>query len=486
MSETRTLLWLHENFVSARQGGNSRATLGLAALLEAGWQVDLICTTRSYLGETYGDGEAVVEQDGGLRIHRLAAGPRTSRARQYIHFCREALRYAATLRRPDLIFTSSPSLPQVAPALWLASRHRLPLVLEVRDLWPAFLEQGGLLRSPLLLAAMRLLEDLAYRRADQVVAVSPAFSPYLHSMDIDELRLSIAPTGADPSLLNTTDTTGQDWRTRNGFEDAFLILYAGSFNSFYGVDLLVAAIDASAGQPIHWLLAGAGEEEEAIKACTQRNHHAHYLGLLPKTELLPAIAAADLGISIHAPWPLLETTLSGKLFDYLAAGTPILNLAPGLMAEVIQQAGSGWQCRRDPEELLEHITRIAAMPAADRSAIGRNGREWLRSNMHGSASARRVAASVEKAYTTPRADGLMEFASAVWGATLALVGDRSRHNLNALYGEMHRTETIQAALELFLDNPVGEPSRQLKVPELLGGTGLKGKQVKESEREDGY
>ena len=109
MSGTRTILWLHENFVSARQGGNSRATLGLSALLEAGWQIDLICTTRSYLGETYGDGEALVERDGGLRIHRLAAGTRKSRARQYIHFCREALRYAATLPRPDLIFTSSPS-----------------------------------------------------------------------------------------------------------------------------------------------------------------------------------------------------------------------------------------------------------------------------------------------------------------------------------------------------------------------------------------
>ena len=115
MTESRRLLWLHENFVSARQGGNSRATLGLAALLEAGWQVDLICTTRSYLGETYGDGMARVERDGGLRIHRLDAGNQRSRSQQYIHFCREALRYTSTLPTPDLIFTSSPSLPQGRP-----------------------------------------------------------------------------------------------------------------------------------------------------------------------------------------------------------------------------------------------------------------------------------------------------------------------------------------------------------------------------------
>jgi hypothetical protein len=226
------------------------------------------------------------------------------------------------------------------------------------------------------------------------------------------------------------------------------------------------------------LLAGAGEREESIKACAERNQHAHYLGLLPKTELLPALAAADLGISIHAPRPLLETTLSGKLFDYLAAGVPVLNLAPGLMAEVVRQAGSGWQCGRDPHELLEHITRVAAMPAAERSTMGRKGQDWLRTHMHGSTSARRIAASVEKAYTTGKPGGLLGLASSLWGAGLTLAGDRSRGSLHALYGEAHRAETIRASLERFLENPVSEPSTRLEVPELLGGSGRPARQVR--------
>ena len=457
---------MHENFVSARQGGNSRATLGLAALLEAGWQVDLICTTRSYLGETYGDGAAGIEQDGGLRIHRLEPGKRQGRAHQYIHFCRKALRYADTLPRPHLIFTSSPSLPQVAPALWLASRYRLPLVLEVRDLWPAFLEEGGLVRASMLLTALRGLESLAYRRADEVISVSPAFSPYLQAMGITEERLTTAPTGADPILLESNAEMSSDWRKKNRLEEGFLVLYAGSFNRSYGLEVIEQAMDASTEHNIHWLLAGAGEREQEIQACAERNPNVHYLGLMPKNDLRAVLSAVDLGISTHAPWSLLETTISGKLFDYLAAGLPVVNLAPGQMAQIVQLSGAGWQSTRDSSALLEHIVKAAAMPEKQRLAMGRRGQDWLRAHMHGSASARRIAATVDHASKT-QGRGIFDLGLCALGACKDLFSRLHRRSLRRLYGSEQRQETIRSALMSFLESPPGEPERALKVPELL-------------------
>ena len=466
MTASRRLLWLHENFVSARQGGNSRATLGLAALLEAGWQVDLICTTRSYLGETYGKGVVGIEQEGGLRIHRLEPGKRPGRAHQYIHFCRTALRYADTLPCPDLIFTSSPSLPQVAPALWLASRHRLPLVLEVRDLWPAFLEQGGLVRASILLSALRGLESLVYRRADQVISVSPAFSPYLEAMGVPKNKLTTAPTGADPNLLKAEPVIRSRWRAQNQLEDAFLVLYAGSFNRSYGLELIEQAMDASTESNIHWLLAGAGEREEEIQACAERNPNVHYLGLMPKNDLRAVLSAVDLGISTHAPWSLLETTISGKLFDYLAAGLPVVNLAPGQMAQIVQMSGAGWQSTRDSSDLLEHIVEAAAMTAGDRVAMGRKGQDWLRTHMHGSTSARQIAASVDRA-SKAQDRGIFDLGLCALGACKDLFSRLHRRSLRRLYGPEQREKTIRSALTSFLDSPLGEPARELKVPELL-------------------
>lgn len=76
------------------------------------------------------------------------------------------------------IFAST--LLQVAFSAALAARHWAPFVLEVRDLWPAFLVELGLVRSRVVVVeGLGLLEAQAYATADQVVAASPAFSPYL-------------------------------------------------------------------------------------------------------------------------------------------------------------------------------------------------------------------------------------------------------------------------------------------------------------------
>ncbi|MDE0887446.1 MAG: glycosyltransferase family 4 protein [Myxococcota bacterium] len=467
MNEAPTLIWLHENFVSARQGGNSRASLTLAALLEAGWKVELICTTRSYLGASYGDGAAQIEQEGNLRVHRLVASGHTSRPRQYLHFCRSALRYASSLPTPDLVFTSSPSLPQVAPALWLSAWNRLPLVLEVRDLWPAFLEQGLLLQSKPLLAALRGLESLAYRSADQVISVSPAFTPYLESMGVASGCLTIAPTGADPSLLELEQPARSLEKQEMGRRQSLKVLYAGSFNTSYGLEVLEAAIDRSADQGIQWLLAGAGDRRADIKACASRNPHVDFLGLLPKNELRPILKTVDVGISIHAPWPLLETTVSGKLFDYLAAGLPVINLAPGQMAEILQISRGGWQVERDPDHLLTQIARVAQISPSERAAIGLRGQTWLREHMHGAASARRVAAAVDRARRNPKRHGLIGLTTRAIAASFQILSNRSRRKLHEFYGDDVRAETIRNALAGFLEKPASQPERPLTVPRLL-------------------
>jgi len=314
---------------------------------------------------------------------------------------------------------------------------------------------------------MRVLEALAYQRADEVISVSPAFSPYLTAMGVEEKHLTIAPTGADPALLKQTPETARTWRTERGLENAFLVLYAGSFNSSYGLELIESAIDSSAKREVHWLLAGAGERSETIAACAERNSHAHFLGLLPKNELRAVLKSVDLGISTHASWPLLGTTISGKLFDYFSAGVPVINLSPGQMAEIVHISGGGWQSGRDATELLENIAKVASMPQEGRSAVGRKGQEWLSAHMHGTTTARRVAGAVERAWQRGHSQGIFGLAVSLTIACLQLVTNRARRSLRRLYGDDSREKTIRTSLAHFLAEPAGQPDKKLEVPELL-------------------
>jgi len=137
----RRLLWIHQNFVSARQPGNSRPVQVISALLEQGWTVDLITTQTGYLHDDSQpltrQEEVTVEREGELTIHRLRQDASLhSRGRSYVGFLRKTLRYVRRIGPVDMVFASTPPLPQVLLMAAVSVRTRAPLVLEIRDLWP--------------------------------------------------------------------------------------------------------------------------------------------------------------------------------------------------------------------------------------------------------------------------------------------------------------------------------------------------------------
>ncbi len=401
---SRRLLWLHQNFVSAREGGNSRPVHLAAAFLEAGWRVDVVCSQRTYLGDRAGTPTPAVrvDREGALTLHRLPTVVQRApgggeRARSYAAFATRSARYLRTFGGADLVYASTPPLPQVLPSVLAAVRFAAPLVLEVRDLWPAFLVDGGMVRSRPLAQALYGLEAWACRFADHLVAVSPGFEPYLCAV-APGVPLTTAPTGGDPVFRAAEQAAGAAWRRAEGLEDRLVVLYAGSFNRPYrlGTLLEAAARTATRAPQVMWLFAGNGEARPEVARAAARLPNVRYLGSLPKDRLLPALLGADLGLNARAPWPLLDTTITGKLFDYLAAGLPVVSLSGGQTGEILRAAGAGAVAPATPEALAGAVARMARLDPAERHAMGQRGQRWVLRHMAAPDMARRVAEAVEE------------------------------------------------------------------------------------------
>ncbi|MEM7023600.1 MAG: glycosyltransferase [Pseudomonadota bacterium] len=211
--------WVHQNFVASGHAGHARAIYNLSALLERGWAVDLVTPDHSY------QEDASLPQDardqvvsGKLSWHRVAIpnyGP-ARRGRAYLAFLRQAMRLERSLPRPDLVFCSTPPLSQAVSALYSVWRHRVPLVLEVRDLWPAVLVEVGLLRNRFAVGGFAAAESLAYRMAAQIVSTSPGFRPYLEAMGVPPERIVVAPHGAPCWQREHLASQGHAYRRANG------------------------------------------------------------------------------------------------------------------------------------------------------------------------------------------------------------------------------------------------------------------------------
>lgn len=368
------VLFPHQNLVGPRQTGNARGARTIAALLEAGCEVNVVAADRTYLGVPV-QGPRWAEE-GGLRLDRVHLPPDATRGRSYAAFQAGVL--ARQLPRPDVLLATTPPLPGVSVALALAARWRVPLVLEVRDLWPAFLVEGGLLRNGAMIRSMQLLELTALSAAAGVISVSPGFGPYLRIVRKHEPFVAVS--GLDPSFVRPP-------AAKRGA--GFRIAYTGSLHEVYGVGLLAEVAEAGGGFGWSVVVAGAGRQAAAVQNAQGVEFH----GPLPRAQVPALLHAAHAGMNIHAPWPLLATTLTGKLFDYLAAGLPVLEAAGGAMGALVDHLGAGVRCRAGEAGVVEAARWLQHNPR-DAERMGAAGAAALAGPLCADVQARRMARAV--------------------------------------------------------------------------------------------
>lgn len=102
------------------------------------------------------------------------------------------------LDRPDLIIGSSVHLFAAWAGYYLAKRHQVPFVFEVRDLWPQTLVDIGALKDKSLITyLLRRLEKHLYVKANKIISVLPQGSDYMAKLGIAKDKVLYVPNGID-------------------------------------------------------------------------------------------------------------------------------------------------------------------------------------------------------------------------------------------------------------------------------------------------
>jgi glycosyltransferase involved in cell wall biosynthesis len=259
----------------------------------------------------------------------------------------------------------------------LARLKRVSFVLEVRDLWPAFAEEVGVLRNRVLIGASRWLERFLYQHADRIVVNSPGFIEHIRARG--GARIDTVPNGADVGMF-TVEGDGAEFRQAHGLESKFVVLYAGAhgLSNDLGVVLDAAARLQDAPQ-IAIVLLGDGKDKPSLQARAQELELAnvHFVPPLPKAQMTQALAAADACLAILKPVKLYGTVYPNKVFDYMAAGKPVLLAIDGVIRKVVEDAGGGvFVPPGDAAALADAIRNMAADPEPARR-MGAAGRAYV-------------------------------------------------------------------------------------------------------------
>lgn len=251
--------------------------------------------------------------------------------------------------------------------------------------------------------SLRMLELWLYRRACRILVLLPLASRYIVPLGISRERIHWLPNGVDLSQYRATDTPN---RSR---DDCFTLMYFGGHGQANALDNLLQAMFAiqqnSSNPRIILRLIGDGPLKPALMS------HARSIGLanvcfepsVGKSEIPKLATQADaFVISIPNLPNLYRFGVSpNKLFDYFAAGRPII-IAGEVGNNPVTESNAGFCVPPEkPNELAKAVMQMARTPALERHRMGRNAREYVERNHEFSVLAKRMAEMLDSVVVVP-------------------------------------------------------------------------------------
>lgn len=278
----------------------------------------------------------------------------------------------------DVVVVSSPTFFSIFSAWLLAKLKRAPLVLDIRDLWPAIFVELGVLTNPRLIRILERLELWAYHQAARVVLVSDGFHRDLMRRGIPAEKLETIRNGADLDRFTPGGDPAPGRATLGARPGDVLVLYIGAHGISHGLGAVLDAAAKLQGQPVRIALVGEGAERHKLLARLAE------LGLdnvtmrpgVPRDDVPVLLAAADICLVPLRDVPLFSTFIPSKLFEYLSAGKAVIGAVRGETAQILSEAGAVVVEPGDAAALADAIADLADDPQR-RVEMGTAGRQYV-------------------------------------------------------------------------------------------------------------
>lgn len=285
---------------------------------------------------------------------------------------------------PDVIYTSTPDLLTPWRAVPFAKKHKLPCVVEVRDLWPmSIVEYGNISEKNPVIVALYMLEKHIYKKADALVFTMPGGGDYIKDKGWEK-KVSLEKVF---NINNGIDVEAQERQAKeNAFsdpdldDDSFKVIYCGSIRPANNVKLIVdaAKVVEDKHSDIKFLIYGGGTYAEALKNEVKEKGISNivFKGYVDKKYIPYIVSKASLNVLTYKNAKTWKYGGSqNKVFDYMNAGKPILtNIKMG--RSVLAECGCGIEVDTDnAEKFANAIIETYDLPQETRLDMGARGKE---------------------------------------------------------------------------------------------------------------
>ncbi len=278
-----------------------------------------------------------------------------ARIRNHLKLGTNFLKIAArATTQPDLIHVGNVPIALCYAAVKYAKSRDIPVVIDVRDLWPDVYvdllpERLGFMRGPALsvLHMMSFRLKWAFRNATAVSGLTQSYLDWAleragraqHENDA-VFPMSYPAKDATPSAESVVAM-----RQKLGIApDDVLGVYAGNIGYQSDFDTLITATAkiAKTHPQFKCVIAGSGPREAALRAAAAQNDHVIFPGWLEGADIHALLAISTFGFVAYNPVPNYLRNIPNKFPEYLACELAIACGLDGEMGQLTTQTGCGF------------------------------------------------------------------------------------------------------------------------------------------------
>lgn len=259
-------------------------------------------------------------------------GSKISRILSMFEFYRNMKKTAKHFDRPDVIIGSSAHPLAALLAIKLGKKYNSQKIVEIRDLWPESIVVYGLAkRSNLIIKVLYRFEKYLYLHADKIIFLFENAFQYFIERGWDKCvskdKVCYVNNGVDLEEFKS-NCLNYDFSDCDLDDDSFFnVVYTGSIRKVNNLGLLVDVAKLVSNPKVRFLVFGDGDEKEMLEARVKSEGISNFIfkGRVEKKYIPSITTKADLNILHNSPSTIFKYGISmNKLFDYAAAGKPIL------------------------------------------------------------------------------------------------------------------------------------------------------------------
>jgi len=318
------------------------------------------------------------EVNGNVRVIRVGstAYPRALMKRRlanYLSYVALAVPRAVLLRSDVVLAMTDPPFEGIVGA-FVAMLKNKPYVYNIRDLYPDMAVGGSIVKPGLLARLWERMHRWALRRATAVVVLGEDMRKRILRKGVDSRRVAVVRDGVDiPSTKEAAASLDAKviGEIREGFR--FVLVHAGNLG-FYGAwDTLLDAAKKLAEDGVGLVFVGDGAQRERLRAAAAQIRNVRFLPFYPSSKIPSVLAAGDAHL-ITVKRGLEGVVVPSKMYGILAAGKPIVAVAPEECDVVALGRSKGFAVASKPddvdgflrcvEELIRGDGRLQAMGSA--------------------------------------------------------------------------------------------------------------------------